>query len=80
LLRRKQRYFFDRLRTRLALSEVDLSEDTEARVIKRSGVPEAQVRALFTRLRRLHRTRMPESRDLIELDQALDRFYDEVGR
>ena len=80
LVKRKQRYFLDRLRTRLSLSDVDLSEATEARVAARSGLPEAQVHALFTRLRRLHRTRTPEPRDLIELDRALDRFYDEVGR
>jgi hypothetical protein len=80
LVARKLRYFADRLRTRLGLADVDLSEATERRVVERSGLPEAQVAALFVRFRRLHHARQPEPDDLVELDRALDRFYDAVGR
>jgi len=80
LVARKLRYFLDRLRSRLHLADVDLSEETERRVVQRSGLPEAQVAALFARFRRLRRTRNPDPKELIDLDRALDRFYDAVGR
>ncbi|MDX1420027.1 MAG: DUF4350 domain-containing protein [Rubricoccaceae bacterium] len=80
LVARRRRTFLDRLRVRLHLDDVGLDEATERRVVQRSGLPERQVAALFARFRRLDRTRAPEPRDLLELDRALDRFYDAVGR
>lgn len=80
LVARKRRYFLDRLRSRLHLADVDLSEETEQRVVQRSGLPEAEVAALFARFRRLHGSPTPDPRELLALDHALDRFYDAVGR
>lgn len=80
LVARKLRYFLDRLRSRLHLADVDLSEATERRVVQRSGLPEAQVAALFARFRRLRRASEPDAQELLDLDRALDRFYDAVGR
>ncbi|MDX1438307.1 MAG: hypothetical protein R3284_00240, partial [Rubricoccaceae bacterium] len=79
LVERKRRYFFDRLRTRLALSDLDLSEETEQRVIGRSGVPKAQVAAVFNRFRRLQRHSQVSKDEILELDRWLDRFYEAVG-
>lgn len=79
LVKRKLRFFFDRLRTRLALTDLDLSEETERRVTGRSGVPEDQVAALFGRFRRLLRQRELTPEELLDLDCALDRFYEAIN-
>jgi hypothetical protein len=80
LAARKLRYFLDRLRSRLHLADVDLSEETERRVVQRSGLPADEVAALFARFRRLRNDFAPDPKELVALDRALDRFYDAVGR
>lgn len=79
LVERKLRFFYDRLRGRLGLDEVDLSETTEQHVARRSGLPEGPVRVLFTRFRRLSRTAQPSPDDLLALDRDLDWFYAAIG-
>ncbi len=80
LVERKLRYFFDRIRARLALTDVDLSEETERRVAARAGIADEHIAMLFTRFRRLRRSRSIEPEQLVDLDRSLDRFYDAVGR
>ncbi len=80
LVDRKLRYFFDRLRARLGLTDVDLSEETERRVAARSGIPDEHIAMLFARFRRLRRSSAIEPEQLVELDRSLDRFYEAVGR
>ncbi|MCH7975395.1 MAG: hypothetical protein IIC18_02425 [Bacteroidetes bacterium] len=80
LVDRKLRYFFDRIRTRLGLTEVDLSEETERRVVARTGLSTEHIARLFARFRRLRRSRTVDPKHLVELDRSLDRFYESVGR
>jgi len=80
LVDRKLRYFFDRIRTRLGLTEVDLSEETERRVVARTGLSIEHIARLFARFRRLRRSRTVDPKHLVELDRSLDRFYESVGR
>jgi hypothetical protein len=80
LVARKLRYFLDRLRSRLHLTDVDLSEETERRVVQRSGLPADEVAALFARFRRLRNDFAPDPKELVVLDRDLDHFYDAVGR
>lgn len=80
LVDRKLRYFFDRIRARLALTDLDLSEETERRVAARSGLSDEHIAGLFARFRRLRRSRSIEPEQLVDLDSALDRFYEVVGR
>ena len=80
LVDRKLRYFFDRIRTRLGLADVDLSEETERRVAARTGLSNEHIAGLFARFRRLRRSRAVKPDQLVELDRSLDRFYEAVGR
>lgn len=80
LVDRKLRYFFDRIRTRLGLADVDLSQETERRVSARTGLSDEHIASLFAQFRRLRRTRAIEPEQLLELDRSLDRFYEAVGR
>ena len=80
LVERRRRYFFDRLRTRLGLADPDLSADTEARVAARSALPPDEVAALFDRFRRFQTGAAPTTPALLDLDRALLRFYDALGR
>lgn len=80
LVDRKLRYFFDRIRARLALTDLDLSEETERRVAARSGLSDEHIAGLFGRFRRLRRSHTIEPEQLVELDRSLDRFYEVVGR
>ena len=80
LVARRRRAFLDRVRTRLGLAHADLSEETERRVVQRSGLSEGAVADLFARFRRLSRTGALSSQELLDLDQRLDAFYRVVGR
>ena len=80
LVNRKLRYFFDRIRARLGLTDLDLSEETERRVVARTGLSDEHVTRLFDHFRRLRRSRAIEPEQLVELDRSLDRFYESVGR
>lgn len=80
LLARKRRAFLDRLRVRLGIPDADLSPATEARVVQRSTLPADEVNALFDRLRSLDSGAALTPRDLVDLDRALDPFYDATGR
>ena len=80
LVDRKLRYFFDRIRTRLGLADLDLSEATERRVAARTSLSDEHIAGLFARFRRLRRSRAVDPKHLVELDRSLDRFYEAVGR
>ena len=80
LVDRKLRYFFDRIRTKLGLTDVDLSEETERRVAARTSLSDEHIAGLFARFRRLRRSRTVDPKHLVELDRSLDRFYEAVGR
>jgi hypothetical protein len=73
LVRRKARFFLDRLRTRHGLAEPDLTEETQERLVRR-GLPEDVVADVFSRLRLLGGSPYVTAEDVVALDRALDRF------
>jgi hypothetical protein len=76
LVERRARYAVDRLRTRLGVSEADLSPETEARLIRR-GLPEDVVREAFARMRSPGRP--VDAADVVALDRALERLWQVAG-
>jgi hypothetical protein len=78
LARRRARYAVDRMRTRLGVTDADLSPDTEARLVRR-GVPPEVASAAFARLRGLTETGRVDADDLVELDRVLERFWKAAG-
>lgn len=78
LINKKLRYFFDRIQTRLSLRDLDLSQETELRVLRRSGAPETLVATIFARFRRLTKQREFRQEDILALDRALDSFYETI--
>jgi len=78
LIERKARYFTDRLRTRLGLTDASLSEETERRAVRR-GIPEDVAADAFSRLRALRGRPAVPPDVLIALDRALDRFFKAAG-
>jgi hypothetical protein len=73
LLERRSRYALDRLRTRLGVSDADLTPETEARLIRR-GLPEDIVSEAFRRMR--PPAGRVEPADLVALDRALERLWE----
>ena len=80
LARRQARAFEDALRTRLALADPDLSDDTARRAAARAGVPEDEALALFAQIRTLRADGAPEPARLVRASGDVQDFFARADR
>ena len=75
LARRKAYLFEDALRTRLGMTDPDLSDATARLAAARAGVPEPDALALFELVRGLATDPVPDAAALVRADRETDAFF-----
>lgn len=75
LARRKAHLFEDALRTRLGMTDPDLSDTTARLAAARAGVPEPDALALFALVRGLATDPVPDAAALVRADRETDAFF-----
>jgi hypothetical protein len=76
---KKIRFFLDRLRTRLREPDLNLSEESAARVARKTELPRQHVDDLFRHLLHLRQSSRITGDDLVELDRRLAKVEEGMG-
>ncbi len=79
LVRKKRAFLREYLHARFYLNAPTWDEEFVQRVIEKSGHAPAEVRALFMRMRTLQNSEHVSEEDLLQLNAALERFYQQTG-